>query len=108
MTTLSVSSDPGLLLHAARFITKYVQLVGQEPAPSKCVLWSTSRVVRMAMKEWVLSQEGDKWSVKFDVWDLGRSFGYYLSWMVFDLSCKGLSGHFSSGSGFCSPPGFSW
>ena len=23
------------------------------------------------MKEWVLSQEGDKWSVKFDVRDLG-------------------------------------
>ena len=24
------------------------------------------------MKNWVLSQEGDKWSVKFDVQDLGR------------------------------------
>ena len=23
------------------------------------------------MKDWVLSEEGDKWSVKFDVWDLG-------------------------------------
>ena len=23
------------------------------------------------MKEWVLSQEGDQWSVKFDVRDLG-------------------------------------
>ena len=23
------------------------------------------------MKDWVLSQEGDQWSVKFDVWDLG-------------------------------------
>ena len=28
-----------LLLHAARFTTKYVRLVGQEPAPSKCVLF---------------------------------------------------------------------
>ena len=65
------SRDPALLLHAARFTTGYVRLVGQEPAPSKCVLLSTSREVRKDMKDWVLSQEGDKWSVKFDVRDLG-------------------------------------
>ena len=51
--------------------TGYVRLVGQEPAPSKCVLLSTSRVVRRDMRDWVLSQEGDRWSVKFDVRDLG-------------------------------------
>ena len=28
-------------------------------------------MVRKDMKDWVLSQEGDRWSVKFDVWDLG-------------------------------------
>ena len=33
-----VSGDPDLLLNAARFTTGYVRLVGQEPAPSKCVL----------------------------------------------------------------------
>ena len=66
-----VSRDPDLLLNAARFPTGYVRLVGQEPASSKCVLLSTSREVRKDMKEWVLSQEGDKWSVKFDVRDLG-------------------------------------
>ena len=66
-----VSRDPGLLLNAARFTTGYVRLVGQEPAPSKCVLLSTSRDVRKDMRESVLSQEGDKWSVKFDVQDLG-------------------------------------
>ena len=66
-----VSRDPGLLLHAARSTTGYVQLVGQEPAPSKCVLLSTSGEVRKDMKDWVLSLEGDKWSVKFDVRDLG-------------------------------------
>ena len=65
------SRDPELLLHAARFTTGYVRLVGQEPAPSKCVLLSTSRAVRNDMRDWVLSQEGDKWSVKFDVRDLG-------------------------------------
>ena len=67
----SLSRSPELLLHATRFTTKYVRLVGQEPALSKCVLLSTSREVRKDMKGWVLSQEGDQWSVKFDVQDLG-------------------------------------
>ena len=49
--------DPGLLLRAVRFTTGNVSLVGQQPAPSKCVLMSTSRVVRKDMKDWVLSQE---------------------------------------------------
>ena len=66
-----VSRDPDLLLSAARFTTGYVLLVGQELAPSKCVLWSTSREVRKDMRDWVLSQEGDNWSVKCDVRDLG-------------------------------------
>ena len=66
-----VSRDPDLLLNAARFTTGYVRLVGQEPAPSKCVLLSTSREVRKDMKGWVLSQEGDQWSVNFDVRHLG-------------------------------------
>ena len=66
-----VSRDPGLLLNAARFTTGYVRLVGQEPVPSKCVFLSTCRKVRKDMKDWVLSLEGDKWSVKFDVRDLG-------------------------------------
>ena len=65
------SRDPELLLHAARFTTEYVRLVGQEPASSKSILLSTSREVRVDMKDWVLSQEGDQWSVKFDVRDLG-------------------------------------
>ena len=64
-----VSRSHDLLLGAARFTTRYVRLVGQEPAPSKCVLLSTSREVRKDMK--VLSQDGDRWSVKFDVRDLG-------------------------------------
>ena len=73
-----VSGDPGLLLHADRLTTGYVRLVGQEHAPSKCVLLSTSREVRKDMREWVLSQEGDKWSVKFDVRDLVGHPGF--SW----------------------------
>ena len=66
-----LSGNPDLLMHAARFTTGYVRLVGQEPAPSKCVLLSTSREVRRDMKDWVLSCEGDQWSVKFYVRDLG-------------------------------------
>ena len=81
-----LSGNPDLLLHAARFTTGYVRLVGQEPAPSKCVLLSTFRVVRKDMKDWVLSCEGDQWSVKFDV-RVWVAFGYYLSWVVFDSCC---------------------
>ena len=55
---------------AARFTTGYVRLVGQEPAPSKCLLMSTSRAVRSATRGWVVSDEGHRWSVKLDVRDL--------------------------------------
>ena len=53
-----VSKDPDVLLCAGRFITSFVRLVGREPAPSKCVLVSTSKVVRKDMRDWILSQEG--------------------------------------------------
>ena len=66
-----VSGDPGVLLRAARFTTGYVRLVGQEPAPCKCVFLSTSRVVRREMRDWVVTDEGARWTVKFDVRDLG-------------------------------------
>ena len=56
-TLRCVSGDPLMLLRAARFTTGYVRLVGQEPAPSKCVLLSTSRTVRKDVKDWVLSQD---------------------------------------------------
>ena len=64
-----------------------VRLVRQEPAPSKCVLLSTSREVRKDMKDWVPSQDGDQWSVRFDVRVLVKAFGYYFSWLVFYSSC---------------------
>ena len=68
---LVFSLRPDLLFSAARFTTQYVRLVGQEAAPSKCVLLSTSREVRRDTRDWVLSPGGDKWTVKFDVRDLG-------------------------------------
>ena len=63
-----VSRDPGVLLRAARFTAGYVRLVG---APSKCVLMSTSVAVRGDMRRWVVTDEGDRLSVKLDVRDLG-------------------------------------
>ena len=54
-----VSSNPGKLLRAARFTTAYVRLVGQEPAPSKCMYMSTSAVWK-DMKNWFISDGGDR------------------------------------------------
>ena len=58
-------------MNAARFTTGYVRLVGQELAPRKCALMSTSRAVRKEMKDWPLTEEGDGWTVKLDVRGLG-------------------------------------
>ena len=69
---MCISRDPAALLRAARFIVGYVRMVGQEPAPRKCVLMSTSRAVRNDMRGWIVLNEGDRWSVKLDVRDLGR------------------------------------
>ena len=65
-----VSGDPDVLLRAARFTTQYVRLVGQEPAPSKCVLLSTSSEVRKDMKDWVLSRReiSDLSNLMFVIW----------------------------------------
>ena len=66
-----VSTRPEQLLRAAQFTSACVRLVGQEPAPSKCILMSTSAVVGRDMKDWVISDQGEHWSVKLDVRDLG-------------------------------------
>ena len=49
--------------------------IGQEPAPCKCVLVSTSEVVRKDMRDWALTDEGEKWAVKLDDRDLGGHQG---------------------------------
>ena len=58
-----VSTRPEQLLRAAQFTSAYVKLVGQEPAPSKCILMSTSA-------GWVISDQ-ECWTVKLDIRDLG-------------------------------------
>ena len=40
-------------------------------SPGKCVLLSTSKSVRKAMKLWDISGEGGFWKVQLDVRDLG-------------------------------------
>ena len=53
--------------------------------------------VRKDMKDWMLSDEGDKWSVRFDVWGLGEHLGTtFRGWSRPKL--PGSFGHFSSGS----------
>ena len=83
-----VSGDREALLRAARFTTQYVRLVGQEPATGKCVLVSTSRVVRKDMKDWVLSHEDQKWAVKLDFRDLGGHLDSTFRWWFSTLAAR--------------------
>ena len=62
---------PGALLDSARFTAQYVRSVGQDVSPGKCVLLSTSKSVRKAMKLWDVSGDGGFWKVQLDVRDLG-------------------------------------
>ena len=74
---MCVSSDDYDLLEAARFTNRNIRLLGQAPAPRKCILFSTSVRVRGLMRDWVLS--GDKWTVKLDTRDLGGAPIHCLS-----------------------------
>ena len=78
--TKCVCRDPGVLLRAAGFTTGHVRLVGQELAPSKCVLMSTSRIVRRDMRGWVVTDEVDRWSVKLDVRERGHLDTTFRVW----------------------------
>ena len=62
---------PRALFESAYFTARYVRLVGQDVSPGKCVLLSTSRAVRRAMKLWDISGDGGFWKVQLDVRDLG-------------------------------------
>ena len=63
---------PRALFDSARFTAQYVTSVGQDMSPGKCVLLSTSKSVRKAMKLWDTSGDGGFWKVQLDVRDLGR------------------------------------
>ena len=65
------AARPRALFESAYFTAKYVRLVGQDVSLGKCVLLSTSRAVRRAMKLWDISGDGGFWKVQIDVRDLG-------------------------------------
>ena len=49
---------PRALFESARFTAQYVRSVGHDMSPGKCVLLSTSKLVRKAMKLWDISGDG--------------------------------------------------
>ena len=65
------ANHPRALFESAHFTAKYVRLVGQDVSPGKCVLLSTSKAVRRAMKLWDISGDGGFWKVQLDIRDLG-------------------------------------
>ena len=62
---------PGALFDSARFTARCVGSVGQDVSPGKCVLLSTTKSVRKAMKLWDFFGDGGFWKVHLDVRDLG-------------------------------------
>ena len=81
------TAQPRALFESAYFTAKYVRLVGQDVSPGKCVLLSTSRAVRRAMKLWDISGDGGFWKVQLDIRDLGGHLDFTLSrsWLVLFL-----------------------
>ena len=67
----NLKCSPRALFESAYFTARYVRSVGQDVSPGKCVLLSTSRGVRRAMKLWDVSGDGGFWKVQLDVRDLG-------------------------------------
>ena len=62
---------PGALFDSPRFAAQHVRSVGQDVSPGKCVLLTTSKSVRKAVKLWDVSGGGSFWKVQLDVMDLG-------------------------------------
>ena len=65
------AARPRALFESASFTAFYVRSVGQDVSPGKCVLLSTSKSVRKAMKLCDTSGDGGFWKVKLDIRDLG-------------------------------------
>ena len=81
-------TDEVQLLSAARFTDRYIQAVGQEASPGKCVLLSTSRDTRKRMKRWSISFGDKGWAVKLDVRDLGGHLDVTNRARAHTLSCR--------------------
>ena len=70
---------PRALFASARFTAQYVLSVGQDVSPGKCVLLSTSKSVRKAMKLWDICGDGGFWKVQLDVRDFGGHLDFRIS-----------------------------
>ena len=79
---------PHALFGAARFTARYVRAVGQDVSPGNCVLLSTSKSVRKAMKLWDISWDGRFWKVQLDVWDLEGHLVFTCRARTSTLSCR--------------------
>ena len=77
---------PRALFSASRFTVQYVQAVGQDVSPGKCVLLSTSKAARKSMRQWDVAGDGRPWKVELDVRDLGGHL---------DLTCRAWAGTLS-------------
>ena len=91
---------PRALFESARFTAQYVRSVGQDVSPGKCVLLSTSKLVRRAMKLWDVSGGGGFWNVQLDVRDLGGHLDFTLRARAGTLSknCEASRGVASVGA----------
>ena len=79
---------PHALFGAARFTARNVWAVGQDVSPGKCVLLSTSKSVRKAVKLWSIFGDGRFWKVQLGVRDLGRHLDFTNRARAGTLSCK--------------------
>ena len=91
-----VSRGPNLLLPAALFTTGCVLLVGQEPAPSKCVLLSTSRAVKMFWRIWCCP-----WREISGLSSLMSGILKVIWILLFEVGRQGSFGYFTVGTYLC-------
>ena len=87
---------PGALFESTRCTAQYVRSVGQDVSPGKCVLLSTSRSVRKAMKLWDIPGDGSFWKVQLDVKDLDGHLDFTRR-LGLELLPKGLVGEATVG-----------
>ena len=82
---------PGALFDSARFTARYVRSVGQDVSLGECVLLSTSKSVRKAMKLWDVS--GEWWLLEGSAgWsgDLGGHLDFTFRELGLELFPRGL------------------
>ena len=105
------AARPRALFESANFTAQHVRSVGQDVSPGKCVLLSSSKSVRKAVKLWYVAGDGGFWKVQLDVRDLGGHLDFTFRAWAGTLSKR--VGEATVGVGFCwcftfGFPGQSW